>query len=71
MLIYAVLLSSVVGLVAEQPQQTNRAIRIELVVSGAPSEVYTLWTDEAGLKKWFGPDARVDARVGGALRNYL
>jgi uncharacterized protein YndB with AHSA1/START domain len=63
--ICAGLLSWVVGLVAEQPQQADRAIRIELVVSGAPSEVYKLWTTEAGLRSWFAPDARVDARVGG------
>jgi uncharacterized protein YndB with AHSA1/START domain len=52
-------------MVAEQPQPPDRAFLIELVVSGTPSEVYKLWTTEAGLKKWFGPDARVEARVGG------
>ncbi len=64
-LICAALFSTVGVLVAQQAQSTDRTIRIELVVGCAPSEVYKLWTTEAGLTEWFAPAARVDPRVGG------
>jgi len=64
-LIWATLFSTVSVLVAEQVQSTDRTIRIELVAGRPPSEVYKLWTTEAGVTKWFAPAARVDPRVGG------
>ncbi len=64
-LVCATLFSTVGVLVAQQGQTTDRTIRIELVVGRAPSEVYKLWTTEAGVTKWFAPAAHVDPRVGG------
>ena len=59
------LMSATNRLAAQQPQRADRTVRIELVVDRAPSEVYSLWTTEDGLRKWFAPEARVDARAGG------
>jgi len=65
-LMCAGLLSPLGVLMAEHPQRADHTIRMEVVVGRAPSEVYKLWTTEAGLRKWFAPAARVDLRVGGA-----
>ncbi len=64
-LICATLFSTASVLGAQQAQSTDRTVRIELVLNRAPSEVYKLWTTEAGVTKWFAPAARVDPRVGG------
>ena len=46
-------------------QKTDRTIFLEAIVDAPPEEVFRLWTSEDGIKKFFAPDARVDARLGG------
>ncbi len=68
-LFWASFLPWAVGLTTEQPQAPGRSFRIEIAANGTPSTVYKLWSTEAGVKKWFAPDARIDARVGGATKS--
>src|SRR3954471_22999768 len=46
-------------------QKTDRTIFLEAVIAAPPAEVFGLWTSAEGIKKFFAPDARVDATVGG------
>jgi uncharacterized protein YndB with AHSA1/START domain len=46
-------------------QKTDRTILLEATVAAPPAEVFQLWTSAEGIKKFFAPDARVDAEVGG------
>ena len=45
--------------------QTARTILLEKTIQASPAEVFRLWTSEEGIKKFFAPAARVDARAGG------
>ena len=49
----------------EGKQKTDRTIFLEATVDAPPAEVFRLWTSEEGIKKFFAPAARVEARVGG------
>ena len=46
-------------------RKTDRTIFLEATVNAPPAEVFQLWTSEEGIKKFFAPDAHVDAMVGG------
>lgn len=46
-------------------QRTDRTIFLEAIVAAPPPEVFQLWTSVEGIKRFFAPNARVDARVGG------
>ena len=46
-------------------QKTDRTIFLETVVAAPPDEVFRLWTSAEGIKKFFAPEARIDATVGG------
>ena len=45
--------------------KTERTIFLETTVEAAPAEVYQLWTSTNGVKKFFAPEARIDATPGG------
>ena len=45
--------------------KTDRTIFLEAIVAAPPSTVFELWTSKDGIKKFFAPDARIDASVGG------
>ena len=45
--------------------KTDRTIFLEAIVAAPPSTVFELWTSRDGIKKFFAPDARIDASVGG------
>jgi uncharacterized protein YndB with AHSA1/START domain len=49
----------------EGKHKTDRTIFLESVVEAPPAEVFRLWTAEEGIRKFFAPAARVEARVGG------
>ena len=36
-----------------------------MIVDAPPAEVYRLWTSADGVKKFFAPEARIDAKIGG------
>ncbi len=46
-------------------RRTDRSIEIQLVVDGAPREVYELWLSPEGLRRFFAPAARIDPVIGG------
>ena len=46
-------------------QKTDRTIFLDAIVAAPPAEVFQLWTSAEGIKKFFAPDARIDAKVGG------
>lgn len=52
------------GLMAGK-SHTARTVRLEATVDCPPAEVYRLWTTSEGVKSFFAPDARIDARPGG------
>jgi uncharacterized protein YndB with AHSA1/START domain len=45
--------------------KTDRTVFLEAIVAAPPSTVFELWTSRDGIKKFFAPDARIDASVGG------
>lgn len=46
-------------------QKTDRTIFLETVVAAPPDEVFRLWTSVDGIKKFFAPEARIEATIGG------
>ena len=46
----------------------DEPIRREITVAAAPEVVWDALTDPSELAAWFGADAEVDLRVGGAVR---
>ncbi len=46
----------------------DEPIRREIIVDAAPEAVWGALTDPGELAAWFGADAEVDLRVGGAVR---
>lgn len=45
--------------------RTDRTVQLEVTVDCPAAEVYRLWTTAEGVKSFFAPDARIDARPGG------
>ena len=44
---------------------TDRTILLEATVDAAPAEVFRLWTTPDGVKKFFAPAAKINAKAGG------
>jgi uncharacterized protein YndB with AHSA1/START domain len=44
---------------------SDRAVVVEATVDASPAEIFRLWTTADGTKRFFAPDARINARVGG------
>jgi len=49
----------------------ERAIDKEVVIAATPDEAWDAWTTREGIVSFFAPDARIDARVGGAFQIYI
>lgn len=49
----------------EGKTKTDRTIVAETEVNAPPAEVFALWTTPEGATKFFGPQAKIDPRVGG------
>lgn len=60
---WAVVLAMGPAASGEAPDTTS--IVYEAVVAGTAQDVFVLWTSVDGVKSFFAPDARVEARVGG------
>jgi uncharacterized protein YndB with AHSA1/START domain len=45
--------------------KTDRTVNRDAIVDASPAEVYRLWTSADGVKKFFAPEARIDAKIGG------
>jgi uncharacterized protein YndB with AHSA1/START domain len=50
---------------------TERAIDREIVVAATPEQVWDAWTTREGITSFFAPDAKIEARVGGAFEIYI
>jgi uncharacterized protein YndB with AHSA1/START domain len=46
-------------------EKTDRTIRYEVIADVTPDEVYRMWTTPEGVRRFFAPAARIDARPGG------
>ena len=49
----------------------ERAIEKEVVVRATLDEAWSAWTTRQGITSFFAPDAKVEARVGGAFQIYM
>jgi len=55
----------------EGKKKTDRSIVLNFVVDAASDEVFKLWTTVEGTKKFFGADAVITPRPGGAYEIYF
>lgn len=46
-------------------------IILHIEAPASPETVWAAWTSETGAKTFFAPDARIDARIGGAYELYF
>jgi uncharacterized protein YndB with AHSA1/START domain len=49
----------------------ERAIDKEILVAASVDQVWDVWTTREGITSFFAPDARIEARVGGAFQVYF
>jgi uncharacterized protein YndB with AHSA1/START domain len=50
---------------------TERAINETITIKAGIDEVWKAWTTTEGIKSFFAPDAKIDARPGGAFEVYM
>ena len=67
-LIAALLLAALVVLPSHAAE---RAIDKEVVVAATLDQAWDAWTTREGIVSFFAPDARIEARVGGAFQIYI
>ena len=58
-------------LVALPAQAAEKAIDKAVVVNASLDEVWQAWTTREGIVSFFAPDAKIEARVGGAFEVYV
>lgn len=66
-----ILAALLLGLAALGAAAQERAIRSTVVVPASLAEVWTAWTTTEGVKTFFAPDAKVEARVDGPFEIYM
>lgn len=54
-----------------ESNDTERAIRGEVIVPAGLDEVWNAWTTEDGIRSFFAPDVRVRLEVGGPYEIYF
>jgi uncharacterized protein YndB with AHSA1/START domain/uncharacterized protein YciI len=59
------------GPAPDRGESTERMIRKEVVVAAPVADVWRSWTTRAGIRSFFGRDAWVELRVGGAYEVYF
>jgi Activator of Hsp90 ATPase homolog 1-like protein len=52
-------------------QAAERAINKEVVIRATQEQAWAAWTTREGITSFFAPDARIEARVGGAFEIYF
>jgi uncharacterized protein YndB with AHSA1/START domain len=52
-------------------QAAERSIDKEVVIAATPEQAWQAWTTREGITSFFAPDARIEARVGGAFEVYI
>jgi PTH1 family peptidyl-tRNA hydrolase len=55
----------------EKPAKPSRAIRKSVTVNAPVDDVWEAWTTAEGARTFFGPDARIELRPGGAYEIYF
>ena len=45
--------------------KTSHTVNLDAIVDAPPAEVYRLWTSADGVRKFFAPEAKIDAKIGG------
>jgi uncharacterized protein YndB with AHSA1/START domain len=45
--------------------KTNRTVQLDKSVDASPATVFRLWTSADGIKRFFAPEAKIDAKIGG------
>lgn len=55
----------------EGRQKTDRSIVLKMVLDSNQREVFKLWSTEDGTRRFFGEDAVIDLRAGGAYEIYF
>ncbi|MGH9778617.1 MAG: SRPBCC family protein [Candidatus Acidiferrales bacterium] len=56
---------------APEPAVTERRLRKQVTVAAPLAEVWKAWTTTEGVKTFFGPEAKVEAAVGGPFEIYF
>lgn len=49
----------------------ERALNKEVLVNATVDQLWDCWTSREGITSFFSPDARIEARVGGAFQIYM
>jgi uncharacterized protein YndB with AHSA1/START domain len=49
----------------------ERALDKEVVIAASLDDAWSAWTTREGIVSFFAPDARIEARVGGAFQVYM
>jgi uncharacterized protein YndB with AHSA1/START domain len=52
-------------------KMTDRSIVMMFIVDGSPEEHFELWSTAQGTRRFFGEDAHIDLRQGGAYEIYF
>ncbi|MCH7563831.1 MAG: SRPBCC domain-containing protein [Gemmatimonadetes bacterium] len=52
---------------SDTPQDRTRTIEIEVEVDASPEDVWEAISEAEGIRRWFAPEARVTAGVGGSI----
>ena len=52
-------------------QPIPAAFELETVLNAGIEEVWTAWTTEEGIRSFFAPECKIEARVGGAYEIYF
>ena len=52
-------------------QETERAVKAEVIVNASVDAVWEAWTTEKGLKTFFAPACKIEPRVFGAFEIYF
>ena len=52
-------------------QAAERALEKEVVIAASLDDAWSAWTTREGIVSFFAPDAKIDARVGGAFQIYM
>lgn len=62
----------VAGLLASPPARAaERSLDKEVIIKASLDQAWQSWTTREGITAFFAPDARIEARVGGAFQIYI
>ncbi len=67
----AIVLSAALWLAALPTWAAERALDKEVVVNATLDQAWEAWTTREGIVSFFAPDAKIEARVGGAFQIYI